>query len=75
MSKKHVSFGTKPAAAPAQAPKVDAWVKNRDAQPMKRLTIDVPASLHARIKSQCAMRSIKMADEVRSLLESHFPET
>jgi hypothetical protein len=39
---------------------------------MKRLTIDVPASLHARIKSQCAIRGAKMADEVRELLEKHF---
>jgi len=41
---------------------------------MKRLTIDVPGSLHARIKAQCAMRGVKMADEVRALLEKHFPE-
>jgi hypothetical protein len=39
---------------------------------MKRLTIDVPASLHARIKSQCALRGVKRADEVRELLEKHF---
>jgi len=39
---------------------------------MKRLTIDVPSGLHARIKSQCALRGVKMADEVRELLEKHF---
>jgi hypothetical protein len=41
---------------------------------MKRLTIDVPLTLHARIKSQCALRGVNMADEIRMLLEGHFPE-
>jgi hypothetical protein len=40
---------------------------------MKRLTIDVSESLHARIKVDCAKRSVKIADEVRELLEKHFP--
>ena len=72
MSKK-VSFGTKPSAAwTDDVVKADDWVNRRDAAAMKRLTIDVPASLHARIKSQCALRGSKMADEVRELLEKHF---
>lgn len=72
MSKK-VSFGTRPSAVRADdAAKADDWVNNRDAETMKRLTIDVPVSLHARIKSQCALRGVKMADEVRELLEQHF---
>lgn len=41
---------------------------------MKRLTIDVSASLHRRIKIHCAQREIKIADEVRRLLEQHFPD-
>lgn len=41
--------------------------------PMKRLTIDVPESLHAQIKSVCALKGVKMADEIRTLLQSHFP--
>lgn len=71
MSKK-VSFSVKPGAARAETAKADDWVNRRDAEAMKRLTIDVPASLHARIKSQCALRGAKMADEVRELLEKHF---
>lgn len=71
MSKK-VSFGTRPSAARADTTKADDWVNRRDAEATKRLTIDVPASLHARIKSQCALRGAKMADEVRELLEKHF---
>jgi plasmid stability protein len=35
---------------------------------MKRLTIDIPEGLHRAIKSQCAMRGTKIADEVRDLL-------
>ena len=70
MSKK-ISIGTKPTGA-AAPPSVDAWVVNRDTggEPgaMKRLTIDIPASLHRAIKSQCAARGTKMADEVRELL-------
>ena len=70
---KKVSFGVKPSAARVDdAAKADDWVNRRDAETMKRLTIDVPASLHARIKSQCALRGAKMADEVRELLEKHF---
>ncbi|MDS4029950.1 MAG: hypothetical protein RKO24_06170 [Candidatus Competibacter sp.] len=71
MSKK-VAFGARPSAVRADASKADEWVNNRDPEAMKRLTIDVPASLHARIKSQCALRGVKMADEVRELLEKHF---
>ena len=37
-----------------------------------RFTIDIPASLHARIKSQCALRRVKMKEEIQTLLESHF---
>ncbi len=39
---------------------------------MKRLTIDVPADLHATVKSECARRGIKMADAIRRILETEF---
>jgi hypothetical protein len=65
----------------------DAWVQARDAsreeeptpvpaapaEPMKRFTIDVPVSLHTRIKAQCALNGVKMADVLRDLLEREFP--
>ncbi len=67
----------------------DAWVQHRDpdretptalepepstpAEPMKRFTIDVPVSLHTRIKTRCAMRGEKMADVLREMLEREFP--
>ena len=68
MSTKKVSIGVKP----ANKPTADAWVESRAAtdapEAMKRLTIDVPESLHRAIKSQCAVRGTKIADEVRELL-------
>lgn len=76
---KKVSFTPKPLKT------ADEWVKGSDAfqskriedtpaERMKRFTIDVPASLHARIKVACARRGTKMADEIRTLLEQNFPE-
>ena len=41
---------------------------------MKRLTIDIPESLHKRVKSGCALRGEKIADVVRDLLEQRFAE-
>ena len=71
---------------PKPADPADAWVQHRDtdkeipaeapaapAEPMKRFTIDVPVSLHTRIKTQCAMNGVKMADVLRDLLEREFP--
>lgn len=50
-------------AAPAPEPK----------EKMSRFTIDVPESLHRRVKMQCAARGQKMADMMRDLLEREFP--
>lgn len=76
---KKINFNAKPSSV--QPPvNVDAWVENRPVEevaprePMKRLTIDVPLSLHKRIKSRCAMENLVMADEIRILLENRFPE-
>ena len=44
------------------------------AEPMKRLTIDVPKSLHTRIKAACALRGSKMVDEIRALLEREYTD-
>lgn len=63
--------------------KADAWVAERDAPPppaptaeqMKRFTIDVPLSLHTRIKVQCAAKGVKMADVIREMLEREFQPT
>jgi hypothetical protein len=77
---KKVSFAAKRPSKTSTNP-IDAWVEDRDAvpqisvpkEPMKRLTIDVPIPLHKRIKSQCAMENLVMADVIRDLLEQRFP--
>ncbi|MDY6813213.1 MAG: hypothetical protein SV108_05925 [Pseudomonadota bacterium] len=71
MSAKRVQIGAKPTNKPSPDA-ADAWVESRrngdEPEPMKRLTIDVPESLHRSIKTQCAMRGTKIAEEVRALL-------
>ena len=89
MTKKQIKFGKRPGGATAAPEVADAWVSAGGGEsaepkpvvatpaveePMKRLTIDIPESLHVRVKSQCAKRGAKMADEIRALLEQHFPE-
>ena len=77
MNAKKIAFGAKPTTKPAP---VDTWVESRasgdeakaEAEAMKRLTIDIPESLHRAIKSQCAMRGTKIADEVRELLLNKY---
>jgi ParG len=64
---------------------VEEWVQSarpvdREVRPavpaeaMKRFTIDVPTTLHTRIKTECARRGVKMADMLRELLEREFPK-
>lgn len=79
MNGKKIAIGAKPtnkASAPVNA---DTWVESRslDAQPeeMKRLTIDIPASLHRAIKSQTGARGTKIADEVREMLAQKYGNT
>jgi hypothetical protein len=73
---KRVSITSKPTPRPAADATADDWVNNRGAAPeeMKRLTFDVPESLHRRIKVACAKKGVKMADDLRELLERHYPE-
>lgn len=73
MTTKKVAIGAKPTAK-SQPATSDAWVSERkpDAEPTKRLTLDVPASLHAKIKASCAMRGTKMVDEITAILEDKF---
>ena len=48
---------------------------DREPEPMKRFTIDVPVELHRRIKAACAKRGLKASSVLRDLLEREFPET
>lgn len=51
------------AAPPPSAPKA----------PMKRLTFDIPADLHRRIRINCVERGIDMAEDLRRILNEHYP--
>ena len=41
--------------------------------PTKRLTVDVPAELHKRLKVHCATAERQISDIVRELLEREYP--
>jgi hypothetical protein len=73
---KKISFTSKPVGTTTG--NADDWVANRetqDSEPTKRLTIEVPLSLHKRMKAQCAMQNLAMADVIRELLDKRFPNT
>lgn len=76
---KKVTFGGKRPTNSNLDP--DGWVQNREVEvvkpkeAMKRFTIDVPVSLHKRIKSTCALQNLVMADVIRDMLEEKFPES
>jgi predicted DNA binding CopG/RHH family protein len=83
MPQKKVSFNAKPKQE--KPIDVDEWVVNRDlkavdsklqleeaAIKMKRLTLDIPESLHRVIKKKAVEDGETMAEQLRSLLEKHY---
>jgi hypothetical protein len=77
---KQVTMLTRPRPREAD---LDAFVHGRD-QPepaaptpprvrMKRLTFDVPADLHLRMKIGCAQEGRDMADVLRELIAQRWP--
>jgi hypothetical protein len=74
---KKVTISAKPTRPAGETEKAaEQWVasgKTDGPENMKRFTIDVPESLHRRIKMQCASSGLKMADEIRALFDKHFP--
>ncbi len=75
MSKK-VSIAPRPSARQADewvsAPAKAAATAGKGEGAMKRLTIDIPASLHRKVKAECAAEGLKMADVVRELLVKKY---
>jgi hypothetical protein len=71
---KKVTFGGKPTARSSPT-SPDDWVHATEGggEETKRLTVDISCSLHQRVKSQCALQGLNMADAVRELLEKRFP--
>ncbi len=69
MTAKKITLNTKPSKK--QEVSADDWVESRTTEknePIQRLTIDIPVSLHRAIKAQCAMRGKKIVQEIRELL-------
>jgi hypothetical protein len=82
MVAKKVSMGAKPKRS-AKPISVDDWVDSRgkeDAPPttttqpvkMKRLTLDIPESLHKAIKVRSVEQGVAMVDMLRILLDKHY---
>ena len=79
MPQKKVNFNVKPKKE--KPINVDEWVVNRDLkaveseeapEKIKRLTLDIPESLHRAIKRKAVEDGETMADQLRSLLEEHY---
>ena len=71
MAEKKVSITPpgRPSLVRASAQRAENWVQDKAGEPVQRLTIELPARLHAQVKAACALRGIKMKDLVRTLLE------
>lgn len=69
-----VKWGQRPSkrteAVPPSVNALDAFV--RPVKP-KRLNLNIPANLHARIKAQCALEGREMTEALIELLEARFP--
>lgn len=77
MSKK-INFGSNPRTRKVED-LADEWVsKGMVEMPLPKLaettrfTIDIPTELHRKIKSYCALKGVKMKEEIQGLLENHF---
>jgi hypothetical protein len=81
---KKVTIAAKPTAA-KKTMTADEWVagakpvgevapaeEKKPEEATTRYTIDIPKSLHRRIKSQCADKGVKMKDALIEILEKHF---
>ena len=59
-----------------QKKELAAWILggmgDDDEEPMKRLTIDIPLSLHRKVKYECAMEGETIRDVVIELLTEKY---
>lgn len=65
------------AIAVAPRKSAEKWVNAKPApatkdEGIKRLTLDLPASLHRAIKMSCADRGVTMLDDIKDMLEKHY---
>ena len=72
---KDVSFrGTPPSKNNTRATEAfEALGLSAKPEKTKRITVDVPVSLHSRVKLECCRQDVAITDVVRRLLEAEFP--
>lgn len=70
-----VNWGTRPSKKnPATGPTaLDAFVNPEQGKATKRLNLNIPSSLHARMKAQCALAGRDMTQALIEILEVQFP--
>jgi hypothetical protein len=71
-----VSWGKKPGAPKPLAPAtdIDRLVTGQKPVVTRRLNLNIPANLHARIKAQCAIEGRDMTEALIEMLEARYPE-
>lgn len=76
---KTVSIKPKPNQPESRASRLETFVGAGEPLPaepaprMKRLTFDIPADLHKRIRLACIEKEIDMAAELPCILQERFP--
>ena len=74
---KSVPIDARPAGA--RRPDPDAWVGTGSAAPRapkpRRFTFDLDPEVHARFKADCALRGVRMADELRAMIRARVGGT
>jgi hypothetical protein len=72
-----VSWGQRPSKKaepqPQSSDALDSFVNSDKVKQTKRLNLNIPAALHARIKAQCALEGRDMTDVLIGYLEERFP--
>jgi len=71
-----VNWGKKPAdkKAVVPTPTLDNLVMGQKTVQTRRLNLNIPASLHTRIKAQCAMEGRDMTEALIEILEARYLE-
>jgi hypothetical protein len=70
-----VEWGKRPSkkAAASSPNDLDRFVNPAKAKAVRRLNLNIPVSLHARIKAQCAFEGCDMTQALIEMLEARFP--
>jgi hypothetical protein len=71
---KSISFPPSPRPRDVTEDWITKREKPKDRKPTKRLTFELDAEVHLRMKLDCARRGVNMADEIRMLIIARYPE-